>query len=358
MRIDFQNIKKKVIESLKLILGDRIIYNGLLPKIKICNAIIPFQIKYIFKIPLPIPFWYFSLFDVLENNIKEEHYIIRDKLEDKIIKRKYLEKIFEKKMGFFPNFDKPTTFTEKLNYLKLYYENPLITQCCDKFHVKEYIKKHAGEKYIVPNIGRWNSAEEIKVENLPNKFVLKVNWSSGYNIIVNDKLSIKSYEWNLIKKQINKWLRPESNSYYDSFNWGYKNMIPIVFAEEFLDIGSIHDEYKLFCFNGNVVFSLIEHFDNNGINTRVCIDKNGNKLKFNIGRQPEANCSISKKYFEMIDVATRLSKEFIFVRVDFMELEDKLYVGELTFYSGGGFSKIYPSEYDKKIGTLLNVENI
>lgn len=352
------NIKNKIMNKLKVVFGSYLIHNGLLPKVKIGKYIIPFQIKYIFKIPIPIPFWYFSLFSTPGNSIKRKHYAIRDKLENNSIKRKELEKIYEKYMGFRPDFDNPVKFTEKLNYLKLNYENPLITKCCDKFTVKEYIVQCIGKKYMVPNINNWDGTEKIKFDELPNKFVLKVNWSSGYNILINNKQDIKKCEWNLIIKQLDLWMKPESNSYYDAFNWGYKDMMPVIFAEKYLDIDSVHDEYKIFCFNGNAEFSLIEHFDKNGINTRACIDTKGNALKFTFGKQNKTKYLLSKRYEEMLMLASKLSKPFPFVRVDFIETKKELYVGEMTFYSGGGFSKIYPSKYDKEIGKLLDIKNI
>lgn len=353
-----KNIKNKIANRLKVMFGSYLVHNGLLPKVKIGKYIIPFQIKYICKIPFPIPFWYFSLFTTPGNSIKRKHYAIRDKLKNNSVKRKELEKIYEKYMGFRPDFDNPVMFTEKLNYLKLNYENPLITKCCDKFSVKEYIIQCIGEKYMVPNINNWDETRKINFDELPNKFVLKVNWSSGYNILVSNKQCLKKYEWNLILKQLDLWMKPESNSYYDAFNWGYKNMQPIIFAEKYLDIDTLHDEYKVFCFNGKVEFALIEHFDRNGINTRVCIDKKGNELKFTFGKKNKAKYLLSKRYKEILTLATKLSKPFVFVRVDFIETKRELYVGEMTFYSGGGFSKIYPFEYDKKIGELLDIKNI
>ena len=326
--------------------------NGLFPKIDIGFAKIRYQKIWLWKIPILVPF-FMEVIETPAIKYKRKNYKLKTYLEDKNFKKKYLEKIYRKRVGRHPNIDNPKTLTEKINYLKLNCEDDRIKQCCDKYSVKEYIKKIIGEKYCIPNINTWKNVDEIDFDLLPNQFVLKVNWSSGYNIIVTDKRLISSAERNSIKKQIKIWVKPESNSYWDSFNWGYKNMLPVIYAEKYLQIND--DEYKIFCFNGRAIFALIEQFDSNNKNYRLCIDRNGNELGFTIGNYPKAITKISSNYEKMILLAEKLSNNFKFVRVDFIQSEKELYVGEMTFYSGGGFSKFNPSIWDEKLGKMLKL---
>ena len=60
----------------------------------------------------------------------------------------------------------------------------------------------------------------------------------------------------------------------------------------------------------------------------------------------------------MIRYAEILSKPFPFVRVDFYEVGDRLYVGEMTFYSGGGILKFEPIEWDYKLGEYFDLTSI
>ena len=145
--------------------------------------------------------------------------------------KKVSKEIFKQKLGYSPDFDNPKSFNEKIFWMKLNYHNPLVTKCCDKFRVKEYVKEKIGDGFTVPVLGSWTSAESIDFDSLPDKFVLKVNWSSGYNIIVKDK---KTADIRKIKKQIEFWMQPQQNSYYQAFNWGYKDMQPIVYAEKYI----------------------------------------------------------------------------------------------------------------------------
>lgn len=271
--------------------------------------------------------------------------------------RKVCEEIFRQKLGYKPDFDNPKSFNEKIFWMKLNYHNPLVTKCCDKFRVKEYVKEKIGEGFTVPVIGSWNSAESIDFDSLPDQFVLKVNWSSGYNIIVKDK---KTADIRKIKKQIEFWMQPQQNSYYQAFNWGYKDMRPIVYAEEYIEQldGQLYD-YKFYCCDGKAKFLFIatDRFKKNL--TYDFYDIEFNRMDFKYGGREHALQAIDKPLFyeDMIRYAEKLSAPFPFVRIDFYETSNKLYVGEMTFYSGGGILPFDPPEWDYKLGECINIPN-
>ena len=119
-------------------------------------------------------------------DVKKEHYQLGVLLTEEK-KKEILANAFRKRVGYEMNLDDPKTFNEKIMWTKLYYQNPLITICSDKFAVKDYVKETIGEGYYVPTIASWDDPDDIDFDALPDQFVLKVNWSSGYNIIVKDK---------------------------------------------------------------------------------------------------------------------------------------------------------------------------
>ena len=182
---------------------------------------------------------------------KYEHFKLNQKGElTEQKKKKILNEIAEKNLNYTINWKKPQTFNEKIMWMKLYYQNPLITTCCDKFMVKEYVDDVIGEGHVVPNIDWWTDPEDIDFDSLPDQFALKVNWSSGFNIIVKDKSKIDEDD---IRKKLKNWIKPYQNSYYQMFNWGYKYMSPVIYAEEY--ISEVDDEeqvfdYKFFCYDG------------------------------------------------------------------------------------------------------------
>lgn len=270
-------------------------------------------------------------------------------------KKRMLQSRFFNELGYVPNINNPKTLNEKVQWLKLYYNNPLITIGCDKYKVKEYIAKTIGEEYVVKLLAAYDDADEIDFDKLPEKFALKVNDNTGFNIIVKDK---KELNIPITRCRLNNWVQPWKNCYYASFYLRYKNVQPKIIAEEYLDIPNNSKEYKIFCFNGKADFALIE-LDYFGKNPkRAFYDRNFNETEFKIGKMPKVSLAEKPKNFDkMIELADKLSKPFPFVRVDFYDIDGKVYFGELTFYSGGGFSHISPIEWDKKLGDKIKLPN-
>ncbi len=282
------------------------------------------------------------------------NYSIDEKLSWKD-KQIMVSQMFYYKNGYYPNLFEPKTFSEKVLWMKLFYKDDRITICSDKFNGKRYIADVVGKEYVVPVLKKYENVYDIDLNDLPEQFVLKVNWCTGYNIIVSNKERVNIDE---VRAKLDFWQLPWKSSYYGSFNWGYKNMKPIIFAEEYLDLSHNTTEYKLFCFNGKVNFFLVE-MDYFGKNPeRAYYDRNWSELPFSIEKIKKAhNVMKPNTYDEMIQVAESLAEPFPLVRVDFYDISGKLYVGELTFYSGGGFSKIYPEEWDEKLGEQLDIRS-
>ena len=82
----------------------------------------------------------------------------------------YLRLRFYFEMGQRLNLENPSTFNEKLQWLKLYNRKPAFTTMVDKYAVKEYVANIIGEEYIIPTLGVWDRPEEIDWDTLPNQF--------------------------------------------------------------------------------------------------------------------------------------------------------------------------------------------
>lgn len=274
-------------------------------------------------------------------------------LEDK----KYIiENQFEQAVGYKPNIDKPKTFNEKLQWLKLYNEDSLLTKCADKYLVREYVKEKIGSEYLIPLLGVWDSPDDINFDKLPNQFVLKVNWGSGQNIIAKDKTNFDIKE---AKKKLQNWIKPKSNHYYYSFEWCYKNIEPKIIAEPFIQqLNEDLYDYKLLCYNGKVknLFVVSDRFNNKFVDF---YDINWNKLPFERLYHNSPNGIPKPENLEpMICLAEKLAKDFPFARVDFYNIEGQLYFGEITFYPGNGMEPFTPIEWDYKLGEMLNLSEL
>ena len=278
---------------------------------------------------------------------KEENIKFREKL---------IKKQFKECFGYEPNLDDPQTFNEKIQWLKLYFNDSLMTKCADKYLAREYIKEKVGEEYLIPLLGVWDKAEDIDFDSLPNQFVLKVNWGSGQNIIVKDKTKLDIEE---VKNKLNNWLEPLSNHYYFGFEWQYKNIIPKIICEEYIEVLTYSNlvTYGIYCFNGvpTIIHTTIDtHTDYEKLNF---YDIDWNLLDVNFYSYNKINENIIKpsKLNEMLDISKKLSKDFYQVRIDFFVIEDDIYMGELTFTTCNGLGRFTSDDFDYKLGQLLEL---
>ena len=270
------------------------------------------------------------------------------------LKKDIITTQFKKELGYNLNLDNPTTFNEKLQWLKFYYYDELITKCSDKYLVREYIRETIGEEYLIPLIGVWDRVEDIDFDKLPNQFVLKVNWGSGQNIIVKDKNKLDIEE---AKNKLRCWMLPTSNHYYYSYELGYKYIKPKVICEQYIEQmdGNLID-YKMFCFSGKTKY--IGVYFNRGTDnfSKLYYDYNWNKQNMCVGNMLyEGDIKKPKVLNKLIELSNLLSLPFVHVRVDSYIINDNIYFGELTFYNAGGYTKFIPSNWDYKFGELLEL---
>jgi len=280
---------------------------------------------------------------------------IVDSLFSTEVKKHILEERFYNMVGYFPNLDNPRSLNEKLNWLKLYYKNPLMTKCFDKITFKDYIKEQLGEGYTVPLLGVYRNAEDIDFDKLPEQFVIKSNcgWGSLQVGVVKDKSKV---DWDKMKQAANSWLIPWNNYYYQSFEWDSKDVQPQLVIEEFVgELDGDVPDYKFLCFNGEprCMFVVADRRSDMALNF---YDMDWNLLPFT-RKYPNTKYPLQKpkNFDKMVEIARKLSKPFPFVRVDFYDCSDRLYVGELTFMPGGGVEPFEPVEWDYKIGEMLEL---
>lgn len=272
-------------------------------------------------------------------------------LPDKI----YLQLKFRSIFGRWIDLKCPKTFSEKLQWLKLYDRRPEYTTMVDKIEAKKYIAEIIGEEYIIPTLGVWDDPKEIDFAALPNRFVLKVNHNSGTGMYIckdKNKMDIEK-----IKAGLCRGLK--ENYFIKNREWPYKNVKRKIFAEAYMEdeYGELRD-YKWFCFDGEVKCLFIATDRSKGDHaTRFdFFDMEFNHLPFTNGH-PNANIQPQKpKMFEkMKELAAKLSTGIPHVRIDFYEVNGRVYFGEMTFYHWSGMVPFEPEEWDYKFGEWLTL---
>lgn len=285
---------------------------------------------------------------ILEYILKRIWFLFPDEL--------YLKIMFYVNMGRMLDLDDPKTMNEKLQWLKLYDRKPEYTSMVDKILVKDYVSEKIGPQYVAPLLGVWDKVEDIDFDSLPDEFVIKANHSGGNLavLICPDKAALDVRK---AKSYLRKSLRYDVYRAYRE--WPYKNVQKRFFAEEYL--GKDLVDYKFYCFNGYVDSVLVCIDRQIGDTKFYFFDREWNLKRYNQrGKAAPADFTLPKPegIDEMFGLAARLSEGIPFVRVDFYDVNGKVYFGELTFYPSGGFDSKRLPEADLHFGSMINLPDV
>ena len=266
-----------------------------------------------------------------------------------------LKQLFYRNCHYYLNLDDPKSFNQKLQWLKLFWYHDDLARAVDKAEFKKYISEKIGEGYTVPLYGVWEKESEIDFDQLPDSFVLKstVQSDGKHIIVIRDKSLI---DRDKLLTVMSSWLL-RRNNLCSSYCAAYSKVKPRIIAEQFIEgFDESLIDYKFMCFNGKVemFFVVSDRKSKMSINF---YDLDWNLLPFTRVYPNTTHPVLKPKNFDkMVEIAEKLSQPFPFVRVDFYEsAEGKLYVGELTFYPGGGYESFQPIEWDYKLGDMLKL---
>lgn len=266
--------------------------------------------------------------------------------------RLYLKLDYFLAMGKRLNLKNPQTYNEKMEWLKLHCKRTEYTRMVDKYEAKLYVAEMIGDDYIIPTLGVWDKFEDIDFSKLPNQFVLKTTHDSGGVVICKDK---DKFDIENARKKLRKSLK--NNFFYMHREYPYKDVKPRIIAESYMvdESGVELKDYKFFCFNGDVKMLFVA--TGRPLDTRFDFyDKNFCHLPFRQGH-PWAEKEILKPkgFEEMKLLASKLSQGIPHVRVDFYDINGKIYFGELTFFHFSACVPFEPEEWDYKIGEWLEL---
>ncbi|WP_069129967.1 ATP-grasp fold amidoligase family protein [Rhodohalobacter halophilus] len=250
------------------------------------------------------------------------------------------------------NLKTPQSFTEKIQYVKLYDRNPLRKMAASRKRVREYVKDQIGEEYLIPLVLETSNLTAREWETLPDQFVLKANHGCGMIEIIDGKQNVDFLK---IAQITREW--QEFNYAKFGREWVYEDAKRDIIAEELLlnQYNEIPKDYKLFCFHGRVALIQVDigRFEKQ---RRNLYDRNFNLLPVT-SLYPNSENPITPPgtLDEMIEVAEKLSSEFNFIRVDLYSVGNKVYFGELTNFPGNGFISYQPDWFDFELGENLQL---
>lgn len=255
------------------------------------------------------------------------------------------------------NLKQPKTFNEKLMWLKLniYKDNKLVTQCVDKYKVRDYVISLGCEEILNPLIGAWDRADEIPFDTLPQKFVLKCNHGCGYNLICTNKAEFNTEQ---AKRMLCKWMNEAFWRRFAENN--YRKVTKKIICEAFIEDGNrrVPWDYKFYCFNGKAEYVMVCCERNEGKVKYYFFDRKWELVRINPDSIAAANdftLPEPARLHDMFKYADRLSAPFPFVRVDLYAAGEKIYFGELTFTPAAALDTARLPQADTLFSGLLQI---
>lgn len=268
------------------------------------------------------------------------------------------------KTGHKLNLKNPQRYTEKMQWLKLYYRDPKIVQCTDKYEVRSYVKSKGLEKILNECYGVFNNAEDIDFDVLPEQFVLKDTLGSAGNqvIVIKNK---KNIDYSIIKRTLKKWVNTPIEVRDDGREWAYQVGKPHrIIIEKYLDAsedaGGLID-YKFHCYKGipKFLYVIADRKLGNGAGLGI-YDIDYNRLPYRRvdEKKLEREISMPQNYQEMLEIASKLSAPFIYTRIDLYNQNGNIIFGEISFFDGSGYMTFDPDEFDYILGKDIDLSNI
>lgn len=269
----------------------------------------------------------------------------------------YMKMCFKMKLHYEPDFEHPKTFNEKIQWSKLHYHNPELTMLADKYSVRSFVEERIGTEYLVPLYGVFDSVDDIDLDKLPEKFVLKCTHDSQSTFVCTDKAK---FNFNEAKKRLRTALN--RNWFWQGREWAYKGITPRVVAEAYLDEPGRETptDYKFYCFDGKaaLVQTDVDRFTAHDMQYFTPDWEPRGDINHEVS---DRNPTIKPENYDlMLALAGKLATGFPHVRVDFYNIAGKPYFGEMTFYTGGGFDPFYmeevrPDRLDRGLGDLFRL---
>lgn len=254
------------------------------------------------------------------------------------------------------NLKSPKRYTEKMQWYKLYYRDPVMQQCADKYLVREYVKSKGLEHILNDLYAVFETPERICLDELPDRFVLKLSNGSSTNLLVEDKHSL---DLDQVKAQFRDFYAQSGSS--AGREWVYKtDQKPVIVAEQYLEdptnVNRALRDYKILCFHGKPEYIICVDGRYTDQYCHVVYDTDWKKQDVIIGESSAAaDYEKPEKFEQMLEIASTLSKDFPAARIDLYHIQGKIYFGEITFFPWSGYMSFTPDSFDEKLGDCFEL---
>lgn len=248
------------------------------------------------------------------------------------------------------NLKDPKRYTEKIQWYKLFYRDPVMQQCADKYQVRKYVEEHGLGHILNELYDVFETPEDIRLDHLPEQFVLKLSNGSGTNLLCRNKSELNLPE---VQQKFRDYLVQSGSS--AGREWVYKSDSKVIVAEKLLEDplrpGQDLRDYKILCFNGQPEYIICVDGRYTDHYCHVVYDPQWNKQDVIIGQSSNsADYQKPDTLEEMLEIARTLSKDFPAVRIDLYDIGGQIIFGEMTYFPWSGYMHFQPDEFDYVLG--------
>lgn len=264
----------------------------------------------------------------------------------------YLSELYRRELGFDINWKDPQRITEKFQWLKMFYRHPDMPRCADKYAVRAYLEERGYGHLLNELYGVWYDPDEIDIDALPEKFVLKASHGSSMGIVCTDKSKI---DWSYQKKLMKLWLQTDIS--VEAREWSYREIRPCIICEKYLENADLElTDYK---FTQNydkfVCMYIVSQRFTGSAHYMTYYDDSFQKYPATRDEYEMFDEEKPAQFEEMMQLAREIGKEFPLSRVDFYNVSGKVYFGEITFFSGRGLMRFSTSDMDQRFGAMVSL---
>ena len=268
--------------------------------------------------------------------------------------KEYLQILFKAHFGYFPDFENPKTYNEKLQWLKLYSKNTEYAKLVDKFEVRKTVKNLIGEQHLIPLLWEGRKFEDIPFASLPEQFVIKCTHDSGSVVVCKNKNEL---DYKKTKKFITQHLK--SNLFWAGREWVYKDIPPRIIIEKYMGSETSYPEdYKFYVFNGKIDCVMVCKDRDRGYPKFYFYDVNWNRLNY-LNDEPEDEVNRPNNFDDMLEIVNKLNVvDYPEIRIDLYDVNGRIYFGEYTFFNQSGFDLDIRRSTDEYWGDLIDLSSL
>ena len=255
------------------------------------------------------------------------------------VRHPYLTYRFRQKVGYYPDVAFPRRYHEKIYWRKVFDRNPLFADFSDKLKTKAWFSNNFPSLAVVPPLWTGTRLDAAALALIAKgDVVLKGNHGSGFNLFPADFAKGMPF----VKKTARRWMsRNFARRYYQP---AYRTADRVLFLEPLIrhDDAPVVDYYVRAAMGKVLAVSVLINAKRDGQKYGY-FDEAGRRLAHLEPRTskntlppdfvPPANYAAAMAHARLI------SREFDFLRIDFMSNGQELYAGEVTVYPNAGMTR-------------------